>query len=100
MNCSRGDPARGTGAGPSPAPVASLPGVGVDYPITNEDLLERFGDHSVGLSDGETTLAETLSPLAGTTYGSGEDVCREPMNTVGDDAVGRKAYTGREPTNQ
>lgn len=67
----------------------------VDYPITNAELVDRFGDRTVGTSDGEVTVRETLDPQADTTYGSTEDVRQAILNMVGGEAVGRQRYSDR-----
>ena len=69
----------------------------VDFPIDNADLVERFGDYTLGTAEGEVTVRETLGPLSDRTYGSVEDVHDAVLNMVDDQAVGRENYTDREP---
>lgn len=69
----------------------------VDYPITNEEFVERFGDRTIGISGGEVTVAETLGPLGDTTHESADEVHDAVLNMVGDGAVGREGYSDRGP---
>ena len=52
-----------------------------DYPTTNEQLLDEFGEHELELPDGNETLAEVLSAHKGVTYESADEV-REAVVTV------------------
>lgn len=70
----------------------------VDYPISNAGLVELHGDGELLLADGSTTLATTLDALGETTYEDADQVRQAIFGMVGDDAIGRKGYTDREPT--
>jgi len=70
----------------------------VDYPITNEELVERFGTRTLGTADGEVTVRETLAGQSDVTYESPGDVHDAVLNMVGSEAVGRKGYSDREPS--
>lgn len=67
----------------------------VDYPITNEELVERFGNRTLGTADGEVTVRETLEGQSDVTYESPGDVHDAVLNMVGSEAVGRKGYSDR-----
>lgn len=69
----------------------------VDYPIANDEFVERFGDRRIGVPDGEVTVAETLGPLGETTHESPDDVHDAILNMVGEEAVGREDYSDRGP---
>ena len=67
----------------------------LDYPVTTVELLDAYGDRTLALESGTTTLAEALDPMGTQTFES-SDAVREAIYTmVGDDAVGRTAYTDR-----
>ena len=52
-----------------------------DYPATNEELLDEFGEHELELPDGNETLVEVLGAHEGVTYESADEV-REAVVTV------------------
>lgn len=66
-----------------------------EYPIELEELLERYGDHELGLGDDTTTLQTVLEPQEGATFGSADDVRQSIIGMVSDDAIGRKNYSDR-----
>lgn len=65
------------------------------YPISHEELLERYGDHTLDLEDGSTTLRELLGPENEQGYEDEESVRQAIFNMVGSDAVGRENYSDR-----
>ena len=65
-----------------------------DYPATTDEIVEAFGDETVGYSGGSETVASLLGPLS-ETYDSAEEVRQSIFNMVGEGAVGRKGYTDR-----
>lgn len=65
------------------------------YPLEKTELLDAFGDRTVGLQDGEETLQGILGPLGDVTFDSAEEVRQEVIGMVGDQAIGRKNYTDR-----
>ena len=68
----------------------------VDYPITNEALVERFGDEELDLPGGETTLREVLSAAPDDDeYESPNEVHEAIKTFVGSEAVGREGTTDR-----
>lgn len=65
------------------------------YPISHEQLLERYGDRELELADERTTLREVLVIENEDGYEDAESVRQAIFNGVGDDAVGREGYTDR-----
>ena len=62
---------------------------------TTGELLDAYGDRTLGLESGETTLAAVLDPMGTQTFESRDEVRNAVCAMVGDDAVGRTAYTDR-----
>ena len=67
----------------------------LDFPVTNERVLDAYGDEELTLDEQTVTLRETLGPQEGVTYEDPESVKQAVFNMVGDEAVGRKDYTDR-----
>ncbi|WP_049922398.1 DUF5789 family protein [Halopiger djelfimassiliensis] len=68
-----------------------------DYPLSEDELFEEYGDRTIGISDGEATLEELLEPLNEDEYQDADQVEGAIMNMVGDEAIGRKNYSDRTP---
>lgn len=59
-----------------------------DYPTTNEELLDEFGDHELEFPDGNEALAEVLSAHEGVTYESADEVREAVVNVATSEPVG------------
>lgn len=66
-----------------------------EFPMTEEELLESYGDYELGLEGGDETVREVLAPKGGETYESVAGVERAILNMVGSEAVGREGYSDR-----
>ena len=67
-----------------------------DYPITNEQLVERYGDETLEFPSGERTFGETIGPLPDDQeYEEPFEVEQAVMNMVDSEAVGREGYSDR-----
>ncbi|ELZ28010.1 hypothetical protein C474_15954 [Halogeometricum pallidum JCM 14848] len=66
-----------------------------EYPMSKEELLERYGDRELELENGSQTLREVLDPPGETTFDSADDVKQSVMSMVSDEAIGRKKYSDR-----
>jgi hypothetical protein len=66
-----------------------------EYPLSNEDLLDQYGDREVTHANGSVTVRELVEPMEEVTYESADDVQQELLNMVGEGAVGRKEYSDR-----
>lgn len=65
------------------------------YPLSQEDLLERYGDREIVLVDGSATLSEVLDPENEREYEDAESVRSAVFSMVSDDAIGREGYSDR-----
>lgn len=65
------------------------------YPLSQETLLERYGDHELGLTGEQVTLREVLSSEHERTHEDAESVRQAVLNMVGDEAIGREGYSDR-----
>ncbi|OVE85081.1 DUF5789 family protein [Natronolimnobius baerhuensis] len=70
---------------------------GEEYPISQDELLEKYGDNEIGAGDETSTLRELLEPLNEDEYEDYGEVEQAIMNMVGDSAIGRKNYSDRTP---
>lgn len=66
----------------------------LDYPISNAALVDRFGDRDVDHANGTTSLREVLGSVDDE-YESAEEVRQTVFSMIGEDAVGREAYSDR-----
>lgn len=67
------------------------------YPLSAEDLLDRYGDRRLEHANGTVTLQELLEESPRDAYESADDVHQAVLNMVGEYAEGRLDYTDREP---
>ncbi|SFS09602.1 hypothetical protein SAMN05216559_3544 [Halomicrobium zhouii] len=65
------------------------------YPISKEELLEKYGDRTVEHSGGESTVEEVIGPLGREEFEGQDQIHQSILNMVGDDAEGRKEYSDR-----
>jgi len=70
---------------------------GEKYPISADELLDRYGDRRVDYANGSASLRELLAEGSEATYESADDVHQAVLNMVGEEAEGRQDYTDREP---
>ena len=68
-----------------------------EYPASQEELLENYGDEELELESETVTFGELISPLNEDEYDSYDEVETAIMNMVGDEAIGRKNYSDRTP---
>jgi len=66
-----------------------------DYPMDAEELMDRFGDHEIGLPDGEESFEEVMVTGGDETFESADEVEQAILNRVSADAVGREGYSDR-----
>jgi hypothetical protein len=67
----------------------------LDYPLTTAELVDAYGDRTLALASGTTTLAAALEPMGAHTFESSDAVRMAVSTMVGEDAVGRTAYADR-----
>ncbi|WP_255193064.1 DUF5789 family protein [Natronobeatus ordinarius] len=68
-----------------------------EYPASQDELLEDYGDEELELAEETATLEELISPLNEDEYESYDELEGAIMNMVGDEAIGRKNYSDRTP---
>lgn len=66
-----------------------------DYPLSNEQLLDRYGDRELETANETKRLREILGDLDDREYESADDVHQMILNMVGDEAVGQEGYSDR-----
>jgi hypothetical protein len=66
-----------------------------EYPISQGELLDRYGDRELDLQRGTTTVGEVLASENEREYEDAEGVRQAIFNMVGDEAVGREGYSDR-----
>jgi len=72
-----------------------------DYPTTQQELIEEYGDETLDLPDGGETLSSVLAERemaegnGNIEYESADEVYQDILNMVGDRAVGRTDYSDR-----
>ncbi len=65
------------------------------YPLSRDELLDRYGDHELELADKSTALRDVLGPENEQEYEDAEGVRQAIFSMVGDDAIGREGYSDR-----
>ncbi len=68
-----------------------------DYPLSEDELFDRFGDREIEMDGNTTTLEALIEPLGEDEYQDPGQVEQAIMNMVGDEAIGRKNYSDRTP---
>ncbi|NHN61063.1 MULTISPECIES: hypothetical protein [Halorussus] len=71
-----------------------------DYPVSAEELLEKYGDREIGMSDGSESFEEVLVTGGDEEFESADEVRQTVLNRVGGEAVGRKGYSDRGTGNE
>ncbi|WP_440007881.1 DUF5789 family protein [Halomicrococcus sp. SG-WS-1] len=66
----------------------------VDYPVSADELVSKYGDREIEYGGGSETLESALGPL-NEDYESADEVEQSILNMVGSEAVGRQNYTDR-----
>lgn len=65
------------------------------YPLTKEELLDRWGDREVELKSGERTLRAILDPMGEMEFDGADDVRQTVVGMVGDEGLERENYSDR-----
>lgn len=69
----------------------------LQYPVTTEELLDRIGDRTVDLSNGEETVQEVFDRIGSVEFTDPMDAHSTFMSALSTKAIGRKAYSDRDP---
>ena len=67
------------------------------FPTTTDQLVAEFGDLRFELPDGSVTLREVFSHLPNEELANREDALFLLYGAFGEDAIGRKRYSDRDP---
>lgn len=68
------------------------------YPTTTAELVESHGDVELALPNGAVTLGEALAHLPDEVLETPEEARLTTYGALGEDAIGRKGYSDRDPT--
>lgn len=66
-----------------------------DYPLSQAELLDEYGDREVDLEEGTKTLDEVLRGENEREYEDAQSVEQAVLDMVGEDAVGKEGQSGR-----
>lgn len=65
------------------------------YPLTKEDLLDRYGDRRLKHASGSVSLRELVSAEGDREFENADEIHETILNMVGEEAVGREGYSDR-----
>jgi len=66
-----------------------------DYPVSADELLDRYGDREIEMSGGTESFREVLVTGGDEEFESADEVKQTVLNRVGSEAVGRQGYSDR-----
>lgn len=67
----------------------------VSYPLSTAELLDDYGDRTIQMESGETTVADILGPVGDEEFDGPDEVHQTILTMIGEDAVGRSEYSDR-----
>lgn len=67
------------------------------FPTTTTELIEEYGELELELPNGDNTLGDVLSRLPEKEYESSEEALEAAYGVLGEEAIGRKGYSDRDP---
>ena len=70
------------------------------YPLTTDELLDKYGGREIGTESSPKTLREILVPAGEEEYADAHEVCQAALTMVGESAEGRVNYSDRAGTGQ
>jgi len=68
------------------------------FPCTGSELVSEYGDLELELPNCETTIADVFEALPNAEFATSEEACEAAYGVLGEDAIGRKGYSDRDPT--
>ncbi|WP_049998172.1 DUF5789 family protein [Halococcus sediminicola] len=68
------------------------------YPATTGELIDAHGDLELALPNGTETLGDALGRVESTTFETAEEARLTAYSALGEEAIGRKHYSDRDPT--
>lgn len=69
------------------------------FPTTTQDLIDQYGEQELALPNGAVTLGEVLNRLPNEELETEEDARFTTYSALGEEAIGRKGYSDRDPSN-
>lgn len=69
-----------------------------NYPTTTAELIEQHGETELKLPNGAVTLGAVLSRLPNEELETEEDARFTTYSMLGEEAIGRKGYSDRDPS--
>ncbi len=67
------------------------------FPTTTEELVEEYGEMELELPNGADTLGDVLGRMPNEEYETAEDAAQAAYSALGEEAIGRKGYSDRDP---
>lgn len=67
------------------------------FPTTTDQLVEEYGELEIELPNGASTLGEVLERVPNEEFASAEDALQATYGALGEEAIGRKGYSDRDP---
>lgn len=68
-----------------------------NFPTTATELVDEYGEMELELPNGANTLEEVLGRIPDETFESAEDALQAIYGALGEEAIGRKGYSDRDP---
>lgn len=69
----------------------------LSYPVTNEELVEEYGEFVIEFPNGTESIRDILGPFANETYESPIETRQALFTVVDSRAIGRRYYSDRTP---
>ena len=66
-----------------------------EYPLTKEEVVDRYGDRELEHASGSSSVREVLGPEGPDEFESQDELHQTILNMVGTEAVGRARYSDR-----
>jgi hypothetical protein len=67
------------------------------FPTTTEELIAEYGEIDLELPNGEDNLGDVLARMPEAEYESSEEAAQAAYGALGEEAIGRKGYSDRDP---
>lgn len=67
------------------------------FPTTTDELIEEYGEMEFELPNGVEQLGDVLDRVDGEEFDSAEDALQSTYGALGEEAIGRKGYSDRDP---
>jgi len=68
------------------------------FPTTAEELIDEYGETELELQNGAEQLGDVLDRVDAEEFDSAEEALQSAYGALGEEAIGRKGYSDRDPT--